>query len=191
MIGNGNGREPAPQKLTIYRPGYSFMNAPLVVPVTRPRANPWVALTWGPGPMSALSKQRRWGSEILPHYRAYYRRGAKQRSYLQGIGEVPGDHELALGQAPGPTDKESSVQREGFGGKLSNVLTSIGDIFVASQQKQAVMSRARTETYLEALQRQSRAQVGIGGMQIPILLLVGGAALLFLVPMMTRRRGVR
>lgn len=170
----------------IYRPGYSFVNAQAMVPVTRPKPSPWVSLTYGPGPRTALSKKRRWGSNVLPMYRDYYRKSVKQRSYLSGIGEVPSDTEWALGQAPGPTDKPATVEREGWAGKLSNAVSKIGDIFASSTEKQTELSRQRTESILESLQKRAAMTAQIGGMNVPILLLVGGVALLVLVPMLTK-----
>lgn len=186
------GQEQQPVGISdfIYRPGFSFRNPGAIVPATRAKQDPWVTMTWGPGPRTQWAKQQRWDSHMLPRYRAYFRRSAKQRTYLEGdFRELPGEHELGLGQAPGPTDKETSVVREGFMGKLGTVLTDVGDIFVARAEKEAEQARARADTLRDVLMQQAQQTFQQAQNYAPYLL-IGGVAILGLV-MMQRRRGRR
>jgi len=130
-----------------YRIGYSFRNPRLVKPVTRTRERPFFAMDWAiKGPTQV--KEELYKSGVLQKYPTVWRRAAKGMA-VSGMGVVGNRTELPsfeeLGQAPGPTDKEtvtSDVSRSPWG-FLDNMIKTAGGLISQSQQLEIARAQAQ------------------------------------------------
>jgi hypothetical protein len=130
-----------------YRIGYSFRNPQIVKQVTRTRERPYFAMDWAiKGP--AQVKEELFKSGKLQKFPSVWRRSAKamNTSSLNVVGnrrELPNFEEL--GQAPGPTDKEtvnSNVFRDVIG-FLQNRIKDVGSAISESQKLEILRAQAQ------------------------------------------------
>lgn len=131
-----------------YRIGYSFRNPTVVKKLTHTRERPFFAMDWAiKGP--AQVKDELFKTGILQRYPTVWRRAAKAMA-VNGMGVVGNRRELPnfqeLGQAPGPTDKEtvtSDVSRSPFG-FLENMIKTAGGLIGQSQQLEIQRAQAQS-----------------------------------------------
>lgn len=130
-----------------YRIGYSFRNPQAVKHVTKTRERPFFAMDWAiKGPSQV--KEELYKSGVLQRYPTVWRRAAKAVA-VNGMGVVGNRTELPsfqeLGQAPGPTDKEtvtSDVSRSPWG-FLDNMIKTAGGLISQSQQLEIAKAQAQ------------------------------------------------
>lgn len=160
-----------------YRFGYSFKNPRVVKSVGDVKPYPWFQVDWGTkGPIQTREELFRNGE--LNKYPAVWRRGAKRmhRSKLGDFERVELPDFQELGQAPGPTSVQSTVNR-GFWGSLTNVLTKTTDVMAMREQAKIAQAQAEisaripiTTTIVETAQT-----------YWPVLLIGGGAVLYMMI----------
>lgn len=165
-----------------YRIGYSFRQPKLVKPVTRTNTRPFFAKEWAmKGPTQV--KEELYQSGVLQKFPTVWRRAAKEMN-VNGLGVVGNRKELPsfeeLGQAPGPTDKQtvtSSIGRSVFG-FLDNMIKTTGGA-IAESQKLEIM-RAQAQAPYTAIRLPQFFTPGEGGLGIlgwtAILGVVGAGA---------------
>jgi hypothetical protein len=129
-----------------YRIGYSFRNPALIKPVTRTRERPYFAMDWA----ASVTKKKEdlYKKGTLQRFPTVWRRSAKSMA-VNGLGAVGNRRELPnfqeLGQAPGPTDKETvntNIYRDAMG-LLQNSLKDVGGLILQSQQMEIVRAQAQ------------------------------------------------
>jgi hypothetical protein len=129
-----------------YRIGYSFRQPDIVKPVTRTNKRPYFAVDWA----ASVNKKKQdlYKSGVLQRFPSTWRRSAKSMA-VAGLGVVGNRRELPnfqeLGQAPGPTDKEtttSSTSRD-WTGFLQNTIKDVGGLIVQSQQMEILKAQAQ------------------------------------------------
>lgn len=129
-----------------YRIGYSFRQPQIVKNVTQTRERPYFAMNWA-GSVTE-KKENLYKSGVLQRFPSTWRRAAKSMA-VHGLGvvgnrrELPDFHEL--GQAPGPTDKEtttSSTSRD-WTGFLQNTIKDVGGMIQQSQQLEILKAQAQ------------------------------------------------
>lgn len=119
-----------------YKIGYSFKNPKVVAMLTHVRDRKFFETNWAAeGPTQ--KKERMYQSGQLNRYSSVWRRAAKGRT-AYGLGEVvtelPSFNEL--GEAPGPTDKQTPAAPErSWWGSLANTLTTAAATVLTEQQK--------------------------------------------------------
>jgi hypothetical protein len=132
-----------------YRIGYSFRNPELVKPLTQTRTRPYFATDWAmKGPTQVKEELFKGGT--LQRYPTVWRRAAKAIP-VKSLGVVGNRTELPnfqeLGEAPGPTDKEtvtSNIYRDAMG-LLQNTIKDVGGLIQGSQQLE--IQRAQAQVY--------------------------------------------
>jgi hypothetical protein len=131
-----------------YRIGYSFRQPEIVKPITKTNKRPYFAIDWASDVAKKKKDLRR--GEVLQKFPSIWRRAAKGKA-IRGLGVVGNRKELPsfqeLGQAPGPTDKEttsSSVTRSVFG-FLDNMIKTTGGLI--SQSQQLEIAKAQSQQY--------------------------------------------
>ena len=130
-----------------YRIGYSFRQPQVVKPVTRTNERPYFAMDWAiKGPSQV--KEELYKKGVLQRYPTVWRRAAKSIA-VNGLGVVGNRRELPsfeeLGEAPGPTDKETvntDVGRSVFG-FLENMIKTTGGAIAQSQQLEIARAQAQ------------------------------------------------
>jgi hypothetical protein len=129
-----------------YRIGYSFRNPKLIKPVTRTNERPYFAMDWA-GSVTQ-KKEDLYKTGVLQRFPTVWRRSAKAMN-VAGLGVVGNRRELPnfqeLGQAPGPTDKETvntNVFRDVLG-FLQNSIKDVGGVIQQSQQMEIVRAQAQ------------------------------------------------
>jgi len=168
----------------IYKPGISFRNAGLARPATIVRKNPWFYQKMTGGPMTKRAKLRRWKSGKMARYRAVWNRGARQAGADKlglSLGEVPNYMEIGLGEIPGPTAKQNTMNR-GPLGFLENILSTgmtgadqYLKIVRQREQERTQMALAKIKTYKEATEP-GYATAGMFGGTTPLVIGTGVAA---------------
>lgn len=119
-----------------YKIGYSFKNPRVVSPLTHTRDKKFFEVDWAvEGPTQ--KKEKMYQSGQLNRYSSVWRRASKGRT-AYGLGEVvtelPSFNEL--GEAPGPTDKQSPAEPErSWWGSLANTLSTAAATVLTEQQK--------------------------------------------------------
>jgi hypothetical protein len=147
-----------------YRIGYSFRNPELVKPLTRTRTQPFFAMDWGmKGPAQVKNELFQKGD--LQRYPTVWRRAAKAIP-IKSLGVVGNRTELPsfneLGEAPGPTDKDttSSTVDRGVFGFLDNMIKTAGGLIQNSQQME--MQRAQAQAYPQYMPQFFTGSSGMG-----------------------------
>ncbi len=82
----------------MYKPGLSFRNSGVAIPVTVVRKKPWFAGPWGSGPLTRLAKAGAWNTGNLSRRKPVWNRNMKQvQTSRLGVlhQEVPGFSELS------------------------------------------------------------------------------------------------
>jgi len=110
----------------LYRPGYSFENAPVVRFATKVKSQPWFFQDTAVGPLTAVSKlQPFWHDGVLHKYQPVWNRVAKMRN-TERLGayftDIPTMEEL--GQAPPATSVSTTTSRSATG-FLDNMITGL------------------------------------------------------------------
>jgi hypothetical protein len=166
-----------------YRIGYSFRQPGLVKPVTVTRQRPYFAMNWA-GSVDE-KKQNLYKSGVLQRFPSTWRRSAKSMA-VAGLGVVGNRRELPdfneLGDAPGPTDKEtttSSTSRDFFG-FLDNTIKQAGGLIAQSQQLEIAKAQAQGP-YARFLPNFYTPSTGIGVMGWVAIASVLGAGAYFMM----------
>jgi len=149
-----------------YRIGYSFRQPTILKPVTRTNTRPYFAMDWAiKGPSQVKEELYRKGR--LQRFPTVWRRSAKAMN-VAGLGVVGNRRELPsfeeLGQAPGPTDKETvntSVGRSVFG-FLDNLIKTTGGVIAQSQQLEIAKAQAQAPYATRLPQFFTPSEGGIG-----------------------------
>jgi hypothetical protein len=129
-----------------YRIGYSFRNPALLKPVTQTREQPYFAMNWA-GSVTQ-KKEDLYKKGVLQRFPSTWRRSAKAMA-VSGLGVVGNRRELPnfqeLGQAPGPTDKETvnSTTSRDWLGFLQNSIKDVGGLIQQSQQMEILKAQAQ------------------------------------------------
>jgi hypothetical protein len=118
----------------------------MVKPVTRTRERPYFAMDWA-GSVTE-KKENLYKTGVLQRFPTVWRRSAKSMA-VSGLGVVGNRRELPnfqeLGQAPGPTDKETvntSTTRDWLG-FLQNSIKDVGGLIQQSQQMEILKAQAQ------------------------------------------------
>lgn len=129
-----------------YRIGYSFRQPEIVKPVTRTNKRPYFAVDWAASVQK--KKEDLYKKGTLQRFPSTWRRSAKSMA-VAGLGVVGNRRELPnfqeLGEAPGPTDKEtttSSTSRD-WTGFLQNTIKDVGSLIGQSQQMEIIKAQAQ------------------------------------------------
>jgi hypothetical protein len=166
-----------------YRIGYSFRQPAVVKPVTRTNRRPYFAVDWAGS--VAQKKEDLYKSGVLQRFPSTWRRSAKSMA-TQSLGVVGNRRELPnfneLGEAPGPTDKEtttSSTSRD-WTGFLQNTIKDVGGLIVQSQQLEIAKAQAQGP-YARMLPNFYNPNTGIGMMgYLAIASVLGAGVYLFM-----------
>lgn len=113
----------------LYSPGISFENPQVVKTAAPVRLRPWFYQETALGPLTIVSKQVSFENDRQLHpYTPIWNRAFKERN-MKRIGaysnEMPNFQEL--GEAPGPTETQSTTARDPLG-FLTNLISKTGDI---------------------------------------------------------------
>lgn len=163
----------------IYRHGYSFKNPGLIrypLSAIGPKA---VAIPYGPARVMEDKKLR-------TRRPVWLRRNAKAvtnaKLGIVGNTELSGFGEVATGTK---TVNTAPVATTNFWGALSSVLTSGAGYFTQQQQVKLTQAQAELTAQISALEK---AKVAAGGMNWPMILGIGGGALLITALIVKRRK---
>lgn len=105
---------------------------------------------------------------------------------LSGISSTPTFGELALGEAQAPTATSGTAVRSSFTGFLQNVLTTGADIYKTQQETKLQQLKAQVQAG-EAAMIESLRRAGTSN--LPMILGVGGAAVLAATLLLKKKRG--
>ena len=161
-----------------YRPGLSFVNAPL--PIRTISGRKAALIRYGGGRQKKEYNKRR----------AVWRRSAKnltKRRLGYARPEVFGFDEVGLGAIT--VNRESTTARNAWGA-LTGLFSKVGDIVIQKEERKTLEARSRLEA-IRAQASQSFQQVGRGVLDNPMLLLASGGALLVTAMYLKRKKARR
>ena len=151
-----------------YRIGYSFRQPEVIKPLTKTNTRPWFAHNWDWAASVTKRKEDLYKSGKLQKFPSVWRRSAKAIA-VQGLGVVGNRRELPnfqeLGEAPGPTDKETvnSTTTRDFSGFLQNTIKYVGGLISQSQQLEIAKAQAQSPYATQFPQFYNPNQGGISG----------------------------
>ena len=119
-------------------------------------------------------------------FRGIRKRAAWRNLGLSGISDTPTFGELALGQAQAPTATSGTVVRSSVTGFLQNLLTTGAHIYKTAQETKLQQLKAQVQAGESAMMESFKRP---GTLSMPMILGIGGAALLATTLLMKKKRG--
>lgn len=113
------------------------------------------------------------------------KRTAERNMGLSGISDMPTYGELALGQAQAPTGESGSTVRGGVTGFLQSLLTTGAGIYQTQQATKLMQLKAQVQAGEAAMM----AAVTKSPVSMPMILGIGGAALLAATLLLKKKKG--
>lgn len=118
-------------------------------------------------------------------FRVVRKQMARKNLGLSGISNMPTYGELALGEAQAPTAASGTVVRSGFTGFLQNLLTTGADIYKTQQESKVLALKSQIQAGEQAMM----SSIQRSPVSVPMMLGIGGAALLAITLVMKKKRG--